>query len=90
MIEPVFNQRLREMERAGKDWTAKEVGTFCSMALSDADGAQDDLLSCLIANVPAERRNARALSRILLIVNLIAVHSTTQVRSCACIAAGGA
>ena len=24
MIEPVFNQRLREMEKAGKDWTAKE------------------------------------------------------------------
>ncbi|EKM52437.1 uncharacterized protein PHACADRAFT_260824 [Phanerochaete carnosa HHB-10118-sp] len=61
-IQPHFEQRQKEMEAAGKDWVGKE----------------DDLLSLLMASTQGEACNVRNLTRIMLIVNLAAVHTTSQ------------
>ncbi|EKM47989.1 uncharacterized protein PHACADRAFT_64492, partial [Phanerochaete carnosa HHB-10118-sp] len=61
-IRPHFEQRLKEMEAAGKDWVGKE----------------DDLLSLLMASTQGEARSVRNLTRIILIMNVAAVHTTSQ------------
>ncbi|EKM48374.1 uncharacterized protein PHACADRAFT_109043, partial [Phanerochaete carnosa HHB-10118-sp] len=63
-IQPYYNQRMAEMEAAGKleDWAGKE----------------DDLLSYLIAETKGGQRNVQELARILLVVNLAAVHTSAQ------------
>lgn len=61
-IQPHFERRLKEIEAAGKDWVGKE----------------DDLLSLLMASTQGEARSVRNLTRIMLIVNLAAVHTTSQ------------
>lgn len=63
LLTPIYATRVAELEAAGKaEWA----------------GASDDLLSCLVASHYSAARDVRELARILLVVNLAAVHTVSQ------------
>ena len=66
----------RRLARTGPAWRC--VAPTCPHRCAQTDRAQDDLLSWLIAQSDGVQRNVRGITRTLLIMNLAAVHTTTQ------------